>query len=384
VNQIQALPKLGLSLNTYAWSTIVIDGLVTLLSFVLGGILFWRRSDDWMVHLVALLFVSSGATTATNALNFSPSLWGVLQNSVLLIESLAIFLTLALFPNGRFVPRWSQWIVLVYPAYVVFYLVFLNQLHLPGWLLFNNPVNAALWFGGWGIFTLAQLYRYFRISTPIERLQTRWVAFAFFVILVVGIVGLVTTPTLLSLLHNGFLYMFLTDLGPVVGLCLPLSIGIAILRYRLYEIDRIINRTLVYAALTLSLALIYFGLVIGLESLVHLVNNQAGQSPIIIVASTLAIAALFNPLRHRFQVFIDRRFYRNKYDAARTLEAFSATLQNEVDLALLSEHLLAVVRETMQPTSLALWVFSMKQRASEEEEALLRGGDQFSAERSHS
>ena len=152
-SQIQALPRVSLSLDTYAWSWIVTNGLVALLWFVMGGILFWRRSDDWMVLLVALLFVSRGATGATNVLEFSSSLWSVLENSVLLIQGLAILLTLALFPNGRFVPRWALWIVLVNPVYTVFYLVFLNQLHLPGWLLFNNPVNAVAWFGCWVILT---------------------------------------------------------------------------------------------------------------------------------------------------------------------------------------------------------------------------------------
>src|SRR5947209_3726125 len=137
---------------------------------------------------------------------------------------------------------------------------------------------------------------------------------------------------------------------------LPLSIGISILRNQLYDIDRLINRTLVYGSLTSILALIYFGCVVLLQNLVNGLTGQAGQSPLIIVGSTLAIAALFQPLRRRIQAIIDRRFYRQKYDAARTLATFSATLRNEVDLNQLREHLITVVQETMQPTHVSLWL----------------------------
>ena len=141
-----------------------------------------------------------------------------------------------------------------------------------------------------------------------------------------------------------------------VSLLIPLSIGLAILRYRLWEIDIIINRTLVYGSLTALLVLIYFGLVIGLQSLVRLFTGQISQSPVIIVASTLAIAALFEPLRHGIQAIIDLRFYRRKYDAAKTVEAFSARLRSEVDLSQLRAHLLHVVEETTQPNSVSLWL----------------------------
>jgi len=270
----------------------------------MGGILFWRRSDDWMVLLVALLFVSRGATGATNVLEFSSSLWSVLENSVLLIQGLAILLTLALFPNGRFVPRWALWIVLVNPVYTVFYLVFLNQLHLPGWLLFNNPVNAVAWFGCWVILTLAQLYRYFRVSTPVERQQTKWVAFSFFAFLVIGIVGFVTAPTLLSLLHNGFFYLLLTDIGPVIGLFIPISIAIAILRYRLWDIDLIINRTLVYGALTASIIGMYILVVGYLGALFRTSNNL-----LISLIATGLVAVLFQPLRGLLQRGVNRLLY---------------------------------------------------------------------------
>ena len=161
----------------------------------------------------------------------------------------------------------------------------------------------------------------------------------------------------------------------------------AILRSRLWEIDVLINRTLVYGTLTASLALVYLGMVIGLQSLVHLLTGTLSEQPLVIVASTLAMAALFHPLRQRIQAIIDRRFYRRKYDAAKTLEAFSATLRQEVDLDQLREHLLTVVQETMQPASLSLWIRPVKQQASRGEtrgESLSRGGERPSADRSDS
>ena len=140
----------------------------------------------------------------------------------------------------------------------------------------------------------------------------------------------------------------------VALLGLPIFTGIGILRYRLYDIDLVINRTLVYGALTVMLATVYFGGVVGLQRLLSPIVGDSNQ--LATVASTLSIAALFNPLRHRVQAFVDRRFYRRKYDARRTLEAFSSTLRDETDLAALSDDLVGVVRETMQPEHVSLWL----------------------------
>jgi hypothetical protein len=135
---------------------------------------------------------------------------------------------------------------------------------------------------------------------------------------------------------------------------IPLTLGIAILRYRLWDIDILINRTLVYGTLTVLLALVYFGLIFALQYLLRGIINQ--NNDVAIVFSTLVIAVLFQPLRRRIQEIIDRRFYRRKYHAAQVVEAFSATLRNEVDLTQLREHLITVVQDTMQPSHISLWL----------------------------
>jgi hypothetical protein len=143
----------------------------------------------------------------------------------------------------------------------------------------------------------------------------------------------------------------------VIGiLAIPAAVGVAMLRYRLYDIDVVINRTLVYGSLTLMLALVYFGGVTVTQVLFQRLTSQQKLPQLIIVASTLVIAALFSPMRRRIQSFIDRRFYRSKYDARKTLETFSAKLRNDTDLDALSDDLVGVVRETMQPAHVSLWL----------------------------
>ena len=202
----------------------------------------------------------------------------------------------------------------------------------------------------------AQIYRYRYASSLTQRQQIKWVVLAACLATVLVIV--LDVPNLIFTVtgQTGSFYRLFVS-GPadiLVVLLIALSLGLAIFRYHLYDIDIIINRTLVYGTLTAILALVYFGLIFAIPFLLRGIISQ--NNGVAIVVSTLAIAALFQPLRRRIQRIIDRRFYRRKYDATKTLEAFSATLRSEVDLNQLREHLLNVVQETMQPTHVSLWL----------------------------
>ena len=186
-----------------------------------------------------------------------------------------------------------------------------------------------------------------RRAGRVERQQIKWLAYGG--ALVVGAVFV-----------GGAISIWVGEVGIsliIIGLLgLPIFTGVAIARYRLYDIDIVINRTLVYGSLTAMLALVYFGGVAATQAISSALTSQEKQPQLAIVVSTLVIAALFNPLRRRVQAFVDRRFYRSKYDAAKTLEAFSAKLRDETDLDALSDELVGVVRKTMQPAHVSLWL----------------------------
>ena len=345
---------LYLQVGSYLALTVVLTSFASLVWIAVGLLICWRKSDDWMGLLAAFGLITFGVAISPqlyimNVLSEVHSLWRWPITFVDMLGWGSIGLFVSLFPDGRFVPRWTRWVLLVYIVYQV-----------PWSLPSNSPfstyqwpplLNASVKLGFLIALIYAQLYRYRHTSSLIERQQTKWVVFAIVISMLVDISTL-APPVLTSSIYA----FIIACLYPLSIYLLPLAIGIAVLRYRLWDIDILINRTLVYGTLTGSLALVYVGLVIGLQSIVRLFTGQALQSPVVIVASTLAIAALFQPLRHRIQAIIDRRFYRRKYDAAKTLAAFNATLRNEVDLSQLREQLLAVVQETMQPTHVSLWL----------------------------
>jgi hypothetical protein len=213
-----------------------------------------------------------------------------------------------------------------------------------------------------GLIAAASLLVRLRRSVGVKRQQVKWFAYAVGVLAISAILAYVVSETI-GIRWLGWISSMLVIVG-VVGL--PVAVGIAILRYRLYNIDLIINRTLVYGALTVLLVAVYVGSIVVFEGLLRALTGQGSQ--LAIVASTLAVAALFNPLRYRIQSFIDRRFYRRKYDARKTLEAFSAKLKDKTDLQELNNDLVGVVMETMQPAHISLWLGPSTRVAEDAEE----------------
>src|SRR5918993_1359063 len=343
-----ALAEMGLSAVGYALYNVTLD-----------TVIFWRRYDDPMALLVATMLVVWGSLNGLFVLTPSategmyPVLQATLGSLVTFVGYIAWMLFFYLFPSGRFVPRWTLWLALLYGV-AFFGLWNFTPFGPPSWppLLFNAAVVVV-----WGSFLVAQLYRYARVSDATQRQQTKWVVFGVAVAIVGTLTTIFTVGAAVDLppqeVGSKMLSMLLMD---AFGLFIPLSIGIAVLRARLFDIDLVINRTLVYGSLTVILALVYFGGVAMTEVIFRGLTGQEQQPQLAIVISTLVIAALFNPLRRRNQSFIDRRFYRRKYDARKTLEEFSARLRDETDLEALNADLVGVVRETMQPAHVSLWL----------------------------
>jgi hypothetical protein len=219
---------------------------------------------------------------------------------------------------------------------------------------------AALFLLTWGNGLGVQIYRYLFVSRPEQRQQTKWFVFActiaiVLLILYIAIQGLVPAFNQPDSLYK----LAYATVIVLVFLAIPLALGIAILRYRLWDIDILIRRPLVYGTLTVILTAVYVGLFISLQALLRGLISQ--DNSVAIVLSTLIIIVLFRSLHQRIQQLIDRRFYRSKYDAAKVVAAFNATLRREVNLDLLNKQLVSVVEETMQPTHVSLWLVRREQ-----------------------
>jgi hypothetical protein len=354
--EFAAVSATGWSWPAFVWYNVLSEVAPKLVGVVVGFLIFWRKPTDRMAWVASLFLVIGLETSVFETL-------AAAQPAILLITRILSFIGIAclglffcLFPTGRFVPKWSRWLAAAW-GLMFFFIQFLP--HSP--LDVNQSGAAAGLIGGALLvsFVLAQMYRYFRVSNAIEREQTKWVVFAVVVGIILFLGALLMVLARPDRAQRITQYWYLTSVGfSALSYLLPMAIGIAILRYRLFDIDVIIRKTLVYSMLTALLALIYFGGVVLLQQLTRSIASES--SDVAIVVSTLVIAALFFPLRRRVQNAIDRRFYRRKYDAAKTLAAFSVTVRDETDLKKLTVELVDVVQETMQPASVSLWLTSTK------------------------
>src|SRR5829696_878449 len=274
-------------------------------------------------------------------------------------------LFILLFPTGRLPSRRWRWLMWLTVAFMLVGVI--SDAFSPGPVDGLGPVRNPLGIEGFSnvyksiLYTMvatfllvaaaSSVFVRLRRAKGVEPQQIKWFAYAA-AATVIGLVLAYVIPEVMDvpLWFERIGYAILLSLIPAI----PISIGIAILRYRLYDIDLIINRTLVYGALTAILAALYFGGIVVAQSVFVALTGQ--QSTLAVVASTLAIAAIYNPLRRRIQSLVDRRFYRRKYDARKTLEAFSAKLRDETDLKALNAELVGVVSETMQPAHVSMWL----------------------------
>ena len=351
----------NLIVGSYGLVTTIVLVAVASIYFAVGLVLFWRKFSDRFVLLLSLGLVVVGGVffgpfpTALIQRNW---VWAFPISFLYFLAGATLILGYTL-PDGHFVPRWTRWLAL---GWIVISIGTNLPVASPGafypWNWWSSPLFTLVQITFYCSIALALLYRYRWMSTPVQRQQIKWIVLAF------AIVALESTAANLafSVVPSYFPALVLsTQLNQLVllvtyllAVLIPLSIVIALLRYRLWDIDVLVNRTLVYGSLTVLLAGVYFSLIVVLQFLLRGLINQ--NNAVAIVVSTIAIYALFQPSRRGIQSMIDRRFYRRKYDAAKVLSAFSDTLRQEVDLDQLREHLVAVVQETMQPSHVSLWL----------------------------
>ena len=368
-----SLLQLGLPNDFLATYIMALDAILVGAYALIGGIIFWRRSSNRaaLYASLALVVIGTELTRSDAAVRFAQPMLHLPIILVFMSGTILIATFLFVFPNGRFVPGWTRWLAIVWTIFVLaWYLAPITLALTVPW----PPVTISypLVIGVLVLGLFAQIHRYRAGSSLAEQQQTKWVVFG----LVVGILGLVGYLLLWPLLipavnepglSRVFYYVIGLPLFYAAVILLPLAIGFSILRYRLWQIDLIINRALVYGLLTGLLLAVYFASVLLLQSGFRSLTGQGSELAVIL--STLVIATFFQPLRQRLQAFIDRRFYRSKYDAARTLTTFSGRLRDEVDLGTLSEELVDVVHETVQPTFVSFW---FSQRGDEREPSILK------------
>jgi hypothetical protein len=361
---LRALSESGVSFRLYIASHLGVLTVTFLVYFVVACLIFIRRPTDRFALIASVFLLSFGASAPPLEIPefldfyFHPPLWYAIPYYVASLSSWPLLVTfLVTYPDGHFVPHWTRWAALIGALLTTWWT--LNP------SLFDNSVS---WFGILGagsaiilscIGLYAQVWRYRNYATPVQKQQTKWFVFCLGLFLFATFVSFAPTffvdPTRPPSAGDAIWNELLT-LGTILAnIVIPIAVGIAILRYRLWDIDIIIRRTLSYALLSALLVGIYFGSIILLQRVLSLMTGTT-QDEIVTVISTLAIAALFIPLRRRIQALIDQRFYRKKYDAQQVLADFANTVRDETDLEKLSSRLIQVVQDTMQPKSVSVWL----------------------------
>jgi hypothetical protein len=345
----------GLTVSQYLVANIITSLFIVGVHYSVAALIFWRLPRSWFGLLSAFVILFTGSATMEDAVKVVGLVERLGPVPALIINLSALVwplfpIWLYLFPDGRAVPRWARWPI---GFFMGIFLIFMAVAILsdagliPGYLwraieTFNEGFIVVV-LPGILLALASQIYRYWRVSGPVERQQTKWFIFGLAVFVAMfPLAGLVPFVGRVEAVN-----------GSLILAIIPLTVGVALLRYRLWDVDVVIRRTVGYAILTGLLALIYFGSIVVLQ---RLLAPLTGDSTLATILSTLLIAALFLPLRRRIQDLIDRRFYRRKYDAAKVLEGFAATARDETDLGRLTAELLRVIQETMEPEFVSIWL----------------------------
>ncbi len=348
--QVGALKGMGLSPGDYAAYTVALTLASVVVYLVVSTLIIWRRPDDRMALLVALMLVMFGPLVVTFNVSASPSLWRV-PNECLTILALSLFvLVFLLFPSGQFVPHWMRWTPVLFLAGLVPTAFFAPSM--PNTLVEQLILLVGL--GELAILVVVQLYRYRRVSSPLQRQQTKWVVFGFAVPVTVDVLGNVPYVIFPELAGPGSLYPLAHNVVvPFLPLFIPLSFGFAMLRHRLWDIDVLINRTLVYATLTAIIVGVYV-LVVGiLSTLLHTFGNF-----LIALLATGLVAVLFQPLRARLQRGVNRLMYGERDDPYAVL----SRLASRLEATLAPEAILPTIVETVaQALKLPYAAIALKQ-----------------------
>jgi len=370
------LDRLNLSIQFYATYRTVLNLSMALTFLVSGLVIYWRKPTNLMVTAMSLAMMSFGSLfvpTLLQIMRMHPELVlpvGFVRSAGLALSLIVIFY---LFPTGRLVPVWTK------PAALIWALISIawwlvpqvpaNLVYLDTWQA-NMALSYSVFLVAYTSGIIAQVYRYKQVLNPVQRQQTKWVifgsttAFLGFVIYHIPLVFIpgFDQPTFERLMH----IFFGIPVYHAMLVMAPLTIMLSILRYRLWDIDFLINRSIVSGLLTLALGALYFGSVVSVSLVLSTLTGQ-NRPAIVTAIATLVVAAAFNPLRRRLRRSIDRRFYRKKYDTILTLNAFGSVVRNEVDLHTLTYQLMKTISETMEPRSVSVWLMA---RRGEEPQSL--------------